>query len=67
MNHCIEAEYLVAKLVAVSHRVHGPDHKISIDADKLLKQFKECHVSVLPDYQEFQALRCPRPNRRATE
>jgi hypothetical protein len=39
-ENLIKAERLVAKLVAVSHRVHGPDHKISIDADKLLKQFK---------------------------
>ena len=31
-NNCIEAERLVTKLATVSRRVHGPDHKITIDA-----------------------------------
>jgi hypothetical protein len=54
--HCIEAERLVTKLATMSRRVHGPDHKITIDADKLQKQFMARHVFVLPDDKLFQAL-----------
>lgn len=56
VNHSIEAERLVAKLVTVSRQVHGLEHKISIDADNLLKQFKELYV-FLPGMQIYQALR----------
>jgi len=41
---CIEAERLVTKLAAISRRVHGPDHKITIELVKLLK---ECKVRFL--------------------
>jgi hypothetical protein len=57
MGHCIKAERLVTKLATMSRRVHGPDHKITIDADKLQKQFMARHVFVLPDDKLFQALR----------
>ena len=56
-NHCIEAERLVTKLATISRRVHGPDHKITIEAVELLDICKERYVIVLPDDELFQALR----------
>ena len=57
MRHCIIAERLSKKVATASRQVHGPDHKIAIKADELLKKCKERHVSVLPDMKRFQALR----------
>ena len=56
-NHFIEAEKLVTKLFTISHRVHGQDHKTTVEADKLLKKCKERYIIVLPDDEIFQALR----------
>jgi hypothetical protein len=55
--NCIEAERLVRKLVTISRRVHGPDHKVTIKGDKLLELCKERYVIVLPDDKVFEALR----------
>jgi hypothetical protein len=57
VKHCIEAERLITKLSTISCRVHGPDHKVTIDATELLKKCKERYVIVLPDDKVFQALR----------
>jgi hypothetical protein len=61
-NHCIESERLVTKLAAISRRVHGPEHKTTMKADEVLKEFKKRYVIVLPDIvlpeiKQFQALR----------
>jgi len=56
-NHCIEAEQLVTQLDTISRRVHGPDHKTTIDADEVLVKCKERFVIVLPECQMFQVLR----------
>jgi hypothetical protein len=55
--HFIEAERLVTKLVTIIRRVHGPDHKSTIEADELHAKLKGRYVSVLPDCKLFQALR----------
>jgi len=55
-GNLIEAERVVAKLVAVSRRVHGPKHNISMEAQGLLENFKERRVLVFP-CGWFQALR----------
>jgi hypothetical protein len=52
-----EAQRLVTKLATISRRVHGPEHSIAVEADKLLKECKECRVAVLPHGESFQALR----------
>jgi len=57
VNHCIEAEHLITKLTTISRRVHGPEHSIAVEADKLLKVCKERRVAVLPHGDSFQALR----------
>ena len=60
---CIEGERLIMKMTADSRRIHGPEHKITIHADDLLKESKERFVFVLPDNKgipdptPFQALR----------
>jgi hypothetical protein len=59
-GNLIEAERVVAKLVAVSRRVHGPKHNITIEADELLENFKERRVCVcvyIYPAKMFQALR----------
>ena len=55
-NLCIEAERLATKLAMISRQVHGPDHKITIESDKLLKEYKLRYVIHLPDCKLFQAL-----------
>jgi hypothetical protein len=55
VNH-IEAERIITKLSTISRRVHGPDHKTTIKADKLLKKCKERYIIVLPDDKVFQAM-----------
>jgi len=57
IHHFIEAERLATKLVPIIRRVHGPDHKSTIEADELLAKLKRRYVSVLPDCKLFQALR----------
>ena len=57
LTRTIEAQRLATKLSAVSRRVHGPDHKITITADEILKECKERLVFVLPDTNRFHALR----------
>jgi hypothetical protein len=47
----------VTKFATISRRVHGPDHKISIEAAELLKEVKVRFVNILPDMKPFQALR----------
>jgi hypothetical protein len=56
-NLCIEAERLATKLSTISRRVHGPDHKVTINATELLKQCKKRYVIVLFDDKVFEALR----------
>ena len=57
-GNLIEAERVVAKLVAVSRRVHGPKHNISMEAQGLLEKFQERQVLVFPyPATMFQALR----------
>jgi hypothetical protein len=53
----IEAERIITKLSTISRRVHGPDHKVTINATELLEKCKERFVLVLPDDKVFQALR----------
>jgi hypothetical protein len=53
----IEAERIFTKLSTISRRVHGPDHKVTINATELLEKCKERYVLVLPDDKVFQALR----------
>jgi hypothetical protein len=57
VKHCIDAERLVTKLYTISRRVHGPDHRMTIEADELLKKCKKRYIIVLPDDKVFQALR----------
>ena len=52
----IEAERLATKLSDISRRVHGHDHKITINAVELLDECKERCVLVLPDMKPFLAL-----------
>jgi hypothetical protein len=56
-NNFVEAERLVTQLATISRRVHGPDHRITIEAAELLQLCKERYVVVPPDGQQFQALR----------
>jgi len=55
-NCRIEAERLVTKLATISRRVHGPDHKVTVEADELVNNYMERQVFVLPDNKQFQAL-----------
>ena len=53
----IEAERLIVKLAASSHRVHGPGHNWTIRLDEKVKECKSRYVIVMPDDKPFQALR----------
>ena len=53
----IEAERLIVKLAASSHRVHGPGHNCTIRLDEKVKECKSRYVIVMPDDKPFQALR----------
>ena len=55
-KHCIEAERLAIKVATVSHRVFGPEHKYSVEADELLEKCRKRYVFVPPDDKRFQAL-----------
>jgi len=56
-HHGIEAERLIVKLAASSHRAHGPGHNCSISLDEKVKECKSRYVIVMPDDKPFQALR----------
>jgi hypothetical protein len=56
-HHGIEAERLIMKLAASSQRVHGPGHSCSMSVYEKVKECKSRYVSVMPDYEPFQALR----------
>ena len=56
-NRLIEAERVAIKVAAASRQVHGPHHKITIEADEMLVKCKERFAIVLPECQMFQALR----------
>jgi len=55
----IESERLLTKLVAISKRVHGPDHPITKSAKSNLQQFKVRYVRIQSRNEKeiFQALR----------
>ena len=53
----IEAERFVTKLSAISRRVLGPEHKVTINAETFLNECKVRYVFVLPENTPFQALR----------
>jgi hypothetical protein len=57
VKHCIEAERLVTKLYTISRRVHGPDHKVTIEAVKMLEECNKRRVLMYPEDGLFQALR----------
>jgi hypothetical protein len=52
----IKATRLVTKLVPVSRRVLGPEHRSTIEADEILEKCNERYVRVLPAGKLFQAL-----------
>jgi hypothetical protein len=56
-NRLIEAERLAIKVATASRQVHGPHHKTTLEANELLETCKERFVWVLPEKQQFQALR----------
>jgi hypothetical protein len=53
----IEAERIITNLSTISRRVHGPEHRITTEAVKVLELCKERYVIVLPDDKVFEALR----------
>lgn len=50
-RHDIEAERLVIKLLADSRRVHGPDHNVTICAEKLLDDYKQRYIMCIKTKQ----------------
>ena len=56
-NYFISAERLITKLVTISRRVNGSNHKTTMRANKLLGHSKVRCVALLPVYKPFQALR----------
>jgi hypothetical protein len=54
---CIEAERLAIKLATISRQVHGPEHKLTIETEESLKKCKVRNVWILPEKEQFQALR----------
>ena len=57
VDRCIEAERIKSKLAAVSRRVHGSEHIVTIEADAMLKKCMGRYVYVMPENKHFQALR----------
>ena len=57
MNRYIEAKRLAIKVATGSCQVHGPNHKITIEADELLNKCNERFIYVFPENKPFQALR----------
>jgi hypothetical protein len=57
VNRRLEAERIAAKLATASRQVNGPEHRITILADELLKKCRVRYIFVLPDCKQFQALR----------
>jgi hypothetical protein len=53
----IEAERLIVKFAAISHRVHGVEHNCTMSLDKKVNTCKSRFVIVMPDDKPFQALR----------
>ena len=47
LERTIEAERFVTKLSAISRRVHGPEHKVTINAETFLNECKVRYVFVL--------------------
>jgi hypothetical protein len=43
-RHDIEAERLIIKLLADSRHVHGPEHNVTVCAEKLLDDYKQRYV-----------------------
>jgi hypothetical protein len=56
-RHDIEAERLIIKLLADSRRVHGPEHNVTVCAEKLLDDYKQRYVMCMKSKQMYQALR----------
>ena len=56
-HHSIEAERLLTKLVAISKRVHGPDHNVTKEAESNLQRCKVRCVRINSRIGVFQALR----------
>lgn len=56
-KHDIEAERLITKLLADSRRVHGPEHNVTVCAEKLLDDYKQRYVMCIKSKQMYQALR----------
>lgn len=58
-RHCIEAERLLAKLAAISERVHGPDHRLSTDIEEKLPHFQLRIIMMRykQEWETFQPLR----------
>ena len=57
VDRCIEAERIASKLAAVSRRVHGSEHIVTIEANAMLKKCMGRYVYVMPENKHFQALR----------
>ena len=59
LDQVIEAERLLTKLVAISKRVHGPDHQLTKKAESDLQFQKVRYVDVTRNdkWERFQALR----------
>jgi len=52
----IETEQLLDKMVTTSHRLHGPDHRCTVNAMSILKRVKERCVSLECEEGWFEAL-----------
>jgi len=52
----IEAQRLLGKMVTTSHRLHGPDHRCTVNATSILKKVKERWVSLECEEGWFEAL-----------
>lgn len=56
-DRTIKAERLLEKMVANSHRIHGPDHKSTVKAVSILKKMKERWVILESKQDLFEVLR----------
>lgn len=57
LYHGVAAERLLTKLVAMSHRVHGPTHNCTLSATSALQDIKERRVFIDSRKEWFHALR----------
>ncbi len=56
-NNVVEAERLLVKLAATSHRIHGPDHNVTKETIAALEETQERFAYVKSeDWSEFQVL-----------